>query len=204
MSWQTPPCTSNFYPRPPRGGRPPRQAHPRLDPKFLPTPSARRATLDKVDVVLDGRGFLPTPSARRATLRWVLRLHHRAVDISTHALREEGDPVMLLRGTRFCGYFYPRPPRGGRPGLRISARCIDRHFYPRPPRGGRRVSALRICNIIYFYPRPPRGGRPGSTAKRGGKPYFYPRPPRGGRPWPDRRYYLWHLFLPTPSARRAT
>ena len=35
--------------------------------------------------------------------------------ISTHALREEGD---FYKSIRFCKifYFYPRPPRGGRPG----------------------------------------------------------------------------------------
>ena len=59
-------CAQDFYPRPPRGGR-----H-KADAEALPAVQ-----------------FLPTPSARRAT--WVLRLHHRAVDISTHALREEGD-----------------------------------------------------------------------------------------------------------------
>ena len=36
--------------------------------------------------------------------------------ISIHALREEGDPCGLLRLLPF-GYFYPRPPRGGRPFL---------------------------------------------------------------------------------------
>ena len=56
--------------------------------------------------------FLSTPSARRAT-----RLFG-ALDnldgISIHALREEGDmrerPALPHRP-----YFYPRPPRGGRP-----------------------------------------------------------------------------------------
>ena len=34
--------------------------------------------------------------------------------------------------------------------------------------------------------------------------YFYPRPPRGGRPFPNRWKISTHLFLSTPSARRAT
>ena len=34
--------------------------------------------------------------------------------ISIHALREEGDPVSFLPAC-LMGYFYPRPPRGGRP-----------------------------------------------------------------------------------------
>ena len=38
-----------------------------------------------------GSKFLPTPSARRATAPG--KGHHRRSDISTHALREEGDPT---------------------------------------------------------------------------------------------------------------
>ena len=37
------------------------------------------------------------------------------VDISIHALREEGD-APILQGFLCGGNFYPRPPRGGRPG----------------------------------------------------------------------------------------
>ena len=35
-------------------------------------------------------------------------------DISIHALREEGDDYLLSVGVSLL-YFYPRPPRGGRP-----------------------------------------------------------------------------------------
>ena len=34
--------------------------------------------------------------------------------ISIHALREEGDPFLCVFVIRLT-YFYPRPPRGGRP-----------------------------------------------------------------------------------------
>ena len=79
----------NFYPRPPRGGRLHRQR------------SSAGFTL-----------FLSTPSARRAT--YELKLLGIDTVISIHALREEGDRPSggcIHRGT----YFYPRPPRGGRP-----------------------------------------------------------------------------------------
>ena len=66
--------------------------------------------------ILDGMiQFLSTPSARRATCR--------------------------CAGKRTAiGYFYPRPPRGGRHG---SPMGWDRFgdFYPRPPRGGRRYTS---------------------------------------------------------------
>ena len=60
--------------------------------------------------------------------------------ISIHALREEGDFRRLME---ICGIndFYPRPPRGGRPGWSArSSRWSD--FYPRPPRGGRQPVQL--------------------------------------------------------------
>ena len=55
--------------------------------------------------------FLSTPSARRAT--FVERPRDVRNGISIHALREEGDALPTSRVAR-RGYFYPRPPRGGR------------------------------------------------------------------------------------------
>ena len=56
--------------------------------------------------------FLSTPSARRAT--GSRRCTCPSPRISIHALREEGDPSVLC-GLSRTSYFYPRPPRGGRP-----------------------------------------------------------------------------------------
>ena len=61
----------DFYPRPPRGGRPSGTTIPTNRDSFLSTPSARRATHN-----VDG--------AKR----------HR--NISIHALREEGDSCILF------------------------------------------------------------------------------------------------------------
>ena len=81
----------NFYPRPPRGGRP---GHGAAIPLF--------------------GGFLSTPSARRATVSLAAVLV--APTISIHALREEGDgKAMCFK--QIVSYFYPRPPRGGRHGV---------------------------------------------------------------------------------------
>ena len=151
------PSEPNFYPRPPRGGRP-----------------------CKLSTALNSRTFLSTPSARRATFDSANALTVRKISI--HALREEGDlfRLGLLHNGR---NFYPRPPRGGRPG-NTSALGSILHFYPRPPRGGRPASsgmqsfshtisihALReegddadrcgLRTLTDFYPRPPRGGRLG-------------------------------------------
>ena len=81
-------CLSNFYPRPPRGGRPLRG-------------------LDLVRLII----FLSTPSARRATV--AIRSDNGILRISIHALREEGDGGSLTMLDNLSN-FYPRPPRGGR------------------------------------------------------------------------------------------
>ena len=112
------PChhQGDFYPRPPRGGRPCR-----ADVAALPRLISTHALREEGDDCSGHRpvrppAFLPTPSARRATAEVI----DAAVGglISTHALREEGDfKVLALR--LLAKYFYPRPPRGGRQ-LRLS------------------------------------------------------------------------------------
>ena len=135
----------------------------------------------------------------------------QAFNISIHALREEGDvpsgicvpgvPVFLStpsarRATASVApillamaYFYPRPPRGGRPVVRagdaatvpISIHALreegdgrGRHRRGRPDPflstpSARRATSRRparspsSCN---FYPRPPRGGRRNASLQR--------------------------------------
>ena len=181
-----------------------------------------------------------------------LLLHGRfsAIGISIHALREEGDPDELTwgpdpmrisihalreegdRSTRLIplpgGYFYPRPPRGGR--LEEERDRREREFIS--------IHALReegdpaaaphglFVNLFLSTPSARR-----ATSARGSRfvwlAYFYPRPPRGGRlvfiePVYDLLPISIHAlreegddqqtdrgqqgagFLSTPSARRAT
>ena len=88
---------------------------------FLPTPSARRATLTRLVVYTADVVFLPTPSARRAT--------------------------RYCRATQsVVTYFYPRPPRGGRQLWRWFATAYS-YFYPRPPRGGRPALARPLRSV---------------------------------------------------------
>ena len=78
----------NFYPRPPRGGRPHRST--RLFSSSTISIHALREEGDQRQ-----------------------RLHRRRRHISIHALREEGDDgQQLVQVVRVD--FYPRPPRGGR------------------------------------------------------------------------------------------
>ena len=129
---------TNFYPRPPRGGRPMARLASSMRFDFYPRPprGGRR--------VLHPRGDVLGPisiHALREEGDAVDAVVHLLVIISIHALREEGDN--LPRSAGGCGsYFYPRPPRGGR--LKFWAKIRRRaNFYPRPPRGGRRAHAAR-------------------------------------------------------------
>ena len=171
--------TQHFYPRPPRGGR-------RLGQTGRATqfPISIYALREEGDRTLTGkwpkaRAFLSTPSARRATLQCL-------VTWSSHR------------------YFYPRPPRGGRPSAagqhaepdRFLSTPSARRATPRPQKwpwykkflstpSARR--ATRCCHpsgllLRHFYPRPPRGGRQFKAVRSAWcAGYFYPRPPRGGR-----------------------
>ena len=151
--------------------------------------------------VISPSSFLSTPSARRATHCGRDRIYHRPISIhalreegdliggerrltaciSIHALREEGDAVYALSQIT-TSHFYPRPPRGGRPGR---ARCSSgrRNFYPRPPRGGRRGGGYTAGTFSQFLSTP--SARRATSQK-------------------SKKSCLKKLFLSTPSARRAT
>ena len=178
----TPPpwsSVAHFYPRPPRGGRPALPGD--LLVLFFISIHALREEGDyfansaKYQITL----FLSTPSARRATLF----LQHKRPPcrfLSTPSARRAtgGAAAACKKKTNF----YPRPPRGGRPSETLSPVAMHSYFYPRPPRGGRRTHPASSGRAGDFYPRPPRGGRPSCSSRAAGASYFYPRPPRGGRP----------------------
>ena len=126
--------SENFYPRPPRGGRPGHINQPGEITNFYPRPprGGRRGTHDS----FSRYGiFLSTPSARRAT--GVVAVDGLVRVISIHALREEGDSRRRAK-MPLKSYFYPRPPRGGRQYRNAQRAILHNNFYPRPPRGGRR------------------------------------------------------------------
>ena len=167
-----------FYPRPPRGGRPQYEALKEALTKFLSTPSAWWATL-------------------------LFKCRFRAVKISIHALREEGDHQQKTKGNERQTFLStPSARRATSSGK--SALSHGQYFYPRPPRGGRLLGGNMAESSGDFYPRPPRGGRPLKIVLYKWIFYFYPRPPRGGRPQDSNDFVVRHIFLSTPSARRAT
>ncbi len=124
--------------------------------RFLPTPSARRATTLACRAIEGNpisthalreegdwmrccpscgrRKFLPTPSARRATGGCFRG--RQCGGISTHALREEGDRFPSLALTSICR-FLPTPSARRATTLQLPPHYAEADFYPRPPRGGR-------------------------------------------------------------------
>ena len=147
----------NFYPRPPRGGRLCGDDYASA-PYMISTHALREegdvvADIYEVDATVISTHALREEGDRRSSGR------AQPGQISTHALREEGDKSW----PRFNGYLKP--------------------FLPTP-------SARRATLILRF--------------EKGIQIYFYPRPPRGGRQLIETGILAEAEFLPTPSARRAT
>ena len=117
----------DFYPRPPRGGRP-------------------------VGRSSETSGLSISTHALREEGDAGGALAGAQYNISTHALREEGD-LWPARSCAVPPYFYPRPPRGGRP-----APCFCPHvhmeFLPTP--SARRATSQRCSSLLYcvFLPTP--------------------------------------------------
>ena len=89
MVIRVPPKYSDFYPRPPRGGRRLRVMSRRGTWLFLSTPSARRATFQRDTQDQNDIHFYPRPP-------------------------RGGRPGIVCLEQSKITYFYPRPPRGGR------------------------------------------------------------------------------------------
>ena len=140
-----------FYPRPPRGGRRSTVALQLSSRKFLSTPSARRATSLGDYFGLPTEVFLSTPSARRATKEGETSKKER--NISIHALREEGDqPRRLLWTADRSISIHALREEGDKRGRDLKKR--KEYFYPRPPRGGRpkAVAAVGVCGLFLSTP----------------------------------------------------
>ena len=122
---------SNFYPRPPRGGR-------RTETGSVPD-------MGEISIhALRGEGDPGGCSRKLPQLDISIHAlrgegdyggHRKALGeiISIHALRGEGDPYGWT-STPAHSYFYPRPPRGGRPAIEIS-NSTDKVFLSTPSAG---------------------------------------------------------------------
>ena len=169
---------SNFYPRPPWGGRP------RPCPPYRPQ--------GQISIhALRGEGDCDTGRFRHDCGNFYPRPPWGGRQLSS------------LFNNAFH-HFYPRPPWGGRQtGQRIAA-LIERISIHALRGEGDIKQEENQHEKVYFYPRPPRGGRRDSGAFLKDCANFYPRSPRGGRPRKNSLLWLVSTFLSTPSAGRAT
>ena len=169
-----------FYPRPPRGGRPEK---------------AWRIKQYRQEISI--HALREEGDTLAATLA-------RTYKISIHALREEGD--LERQEYSFTKIKFLSTPSARRAThMDIYYFNVPCNFYPRPPRGGRPGTTDKPAPYEDFYPRPPRGGRlPVVAVSTTAPENFYPRPPRGGRRAGVGQVAMESQFLSTPSARRAT
>ena len=190
----------NFYPRPPRGGRPRRICNTAGARSFLSTPSARRATATP-PIPENSFEFLSTPSARRATSNGLhSKIHHK---ISIHALREEGDH-RHKQAAEDLHHFYPRPPRGGRLHAVFCPRLLVAiSIHALREEGDAAIPEYYWRKLISIHALREEGDGLHHHL-HGARRHFYPRPPRGGRLEAYIKPLGLRLFLSTPSARRAT
>ena len=195
---------SDFYPRPPRGGRPFYSSagstiisisiHALREEgdgwtsflHGLPVPISIHALREEGDITTAAAlwawwEFLSTPSARRATIN--AAMDSGVFIISIHALREEGDEY---RRNILCDYY------------RISIHALREEGDGFPLQDYNTIPDISIHALREEGDPTPSSGI--STAPI----YFYPRPPRGGRPSLPISTIIPLRFLSTPSARRAT
>ena len=135
---QRPACRASahryFYPRPPRGGRRTCTWARKTTLIFLSTPSARRATICFLGILHSRAYFYPRPprGGRLDTPQ-----HRRYnIQISIHALREEGD-LFLLEIFTIPFHISIHALREEGDSSVSGWLCATKDFYPRPPRGGR-------------------------------------------------------------------
>ena len=124
----------NFYPRPPRGGRPPLSSSRSRLCNFYPRPP---------------RGGRP-PSKR-------LKFYGKAYFYPRPPRGGRLSRCCSFQKSR--ADFYPRPPRGGRLDTILDSATI--WLFLSTPSARRATAADPLCGLplLYFYPRPPRGGR---------------------------------------------
>ena len=131
----------NFYPRPPRGGRPRWNVSDRLFFNFYPRPP-RGGRLDRIHRGLNNMAFLSTPSARRATKACAEVSKYAAISI--HALREEGD--QHVRDAQTGAHTFLSTPSARRATDRIHRGLNNIAFLSTPSARRATDDYYRVCN----------------------------------------------------------
>ena len=148
---------SYFYPRPLRGGRRKHAAHGSADTDFYPRPLRGGRPFNRRQRAGHNPLFLSTPSARRATPSCPLRCPCRSAFLSTPSARRATCNAWS-HGVAIGISIHALCEEGDHLGGGRKPRPAD--FYPRPLRGGRHARGCFLdLTKTYFYPRPLRGGR---------------------------------------------
>ena len=170
--------------------------------KFLSTPSARRAT--QGFKFFRGHAVISIHALREEGDCCPRRNSCRPEPISIHALREEGDTAAAEVLAAPTISIHALREEGDQPHLHCSAHFPN--FYPRPPRGGRpggirrrhgnwRISIHALREEGDLFP-------PECVAAR--KRFLSTPSARRATPPPTANKGAQSIFLSTPSARRAT
>ena len=190
--------------------------------KFLPTPSARRATQTgrspdrgryfyprpprggrrrPVDLLEADKRFLPTPSARRATLAVRRFFNWDAFLPTPSARRATEELIQAYKAAKISTHALREEGDVEANKIYEVSICISTHALREEGDQTTRPPTVR-CPISTHALR--EEGDPGRKQRGLTRGDFYPRPPRGGRLFllVDGAHRM--EFLPTPSARRAT
>ena len=124
-------------------------------------------------------------------------------EISIHALREEGDAFAPGGGDFVIISIHALREEGDRSRTRSST--ASRNFYPRPPRGGRPGDFLVYAHIPVFLSTPSARRATGGLQRHAHRqPISIHALREEGDPSTASRWQPITRFLSTPSARRAT
>ena len=142
----------NFYPRPPRGGRPAVDDRHFAIVEFLSTPSARRTTPHYV-VYIVSRAISIHALREEGDMGWSAEGSGPEA-ISIHALREEGDYILRISKMEQNRLFLSTPSARRATPVTMAEPMMPCHFYPRPPRGGRQPACASLTRWKSFLSTP--------------------------------------------------
>ena len=193
--------STDFYPRPPRGGRLALVVADAGDVPISIHALREEGDASVLGTIVGWVSFLSTPSARRATDRvddaFLVDL------ISIHALREEGDDETKADDEETEEFLSTPSARRATDVRQLDA--VDFEFLSTP--SARRATMFcpykKSTKRISIHALREEGDS--RFARSSAAPVnFYPRPPRGGRQQCEQLAMEGMIFLSTPSARRAT
>ena len=190
----------DFYPRPPRGGRPQIRTTPAILWRFLSTPSARRAT----DEVKANNALIEISiHALREEGDKICLYGEWRIPISIHALREEGD--ITDHSAYLAGAIFLSTPSARRATLADLGCTITSEFLSTPSARRATSESFSAANCTAPFLSTPSARRATKGNGHGLLPKRFLSTPSARRATEvNHAEAVAVVFLSTPSARRAT